>query len=329
MRSRRHELAAWACTLIAAAVLGGEVYAQRHNTLRENGRWTSAKAALGKGVMGAAAYMTTRVALAERRLDLGAWWGFQEILYREPVELERADFDLSVPDGAYVIVVAEAGETGFLGIRLSRRADHPSIVFQADGSGRFLAQRPLEVALAGRDRHHVGLASGADGVTLDVDGRAVPVRPEPLRPGRFGFRGGCASAAVDDVVIRARGAAGPIHERFGPAAGRRTAVPAAAALAGLVNLLLGAAIRRREERWLLVLALANGAAAVAFAVVLVLDARWLAGRYPLPTERVDERGFENRLEDAPAVRERLRRTYPTPTPAGTVRVLFQIGRAHV
>jgi hypothetical protein len=110
LRSRRHELAAWACTLIAAAVLGGEVYAQRHNTLRENGRWTSAKAALGRGVMGAAAYMTTRVALAERRLDLGAWWGFQEILYREPVELERADFDLSVPDGAYVIVVAEAGE---------------------------------------------------------------------------------------------------------------------------------------------------------------------------------------------------------------------------
>ncbi len=52
-------------------------------SLYDKGVWTSTKTNLEKGVIGAAGFMVTKVAVAGNNLNLGAWNGFQEIIFRK------------------------------------------------------------------------------------------------------------------------------------------------------------------------------------------------------------------------------------------------------
>ena len=61
------------------------IYLHGHNTLAESGRWLSTKPTLEKGLMGAFSFLTERQTLAQDRLNLDAWHGFNEVTYAEPL----------------------------------------------------------------------------------------------------------------------------------------------------------------------------------------------------------------------------------------------------
>ena len=85
---------------LCATTLLAETWANRHDTLARNGRWISGKVGLARGVMGAVAFMTTRRPLSRNRLDLGSYFGFQEVLYSEPLDLAEIAFDFELIHGA-------------------------------------------------------------------------------------------------------------------------------------------------------------------------------------------------------------------------------------
>ena len=66
---------------IVTGSLAAATYALHQNTLEPHPEWVSTKADLDRGVMGAVAFVNGNQALARNQLNLGAWFGYQEVLY--------------------------------------------------------------------------------------------------------------------------------------------------------------------------------------------------------------------------------------------------------
>lgn len=187
-----------ALLLIAACVAGTQAWASAFNTLHRSGAWTSGKIGLAVPVMGAAAAWVTRPALAGRRLDLGSWYGHQQVAWSREVSLDRLSFTAEIPDGAYLDVWFDDGLRH--GVRLSRDPHRPSGTWTMEDR-QFTGFVPLGVSVPARSEPALEfwetrrLRLGDTDLSLPGDGP----------PHAFGFRGGLESAWVDDVTFVSRG----------------------------------------------------------------------------------------------------------------------------
>lgn len=179
------------------------LHASLSNTLLENGRWSSTKATLGRKVMGARNYVNSRQTLADEKLDLGRWHGYQEVLLDEPLSLRSFGFDFRLDPDTYLVFWFDRSAQRSLGLRLSLHPHHPSIRFRADRDGAFLERHPLagDLLIAGQWSRLEGrladhqLVVTLDGVEFD---RFAVASDAPWRPG---FRGSEKAVLVDNVLF--------------------------------------------------------------------------------------------------------------------------------
>jgi len=310
-----------AVAVLAVAWAAAELRTSLTNTLRANGRWIATKATLGRAVMGASTYANSRQTLAGGVLDLGRWFGYQEVLYRDPVALLGLRARVRLDAQAWLCVVFDGTEEGFGGVRLSRARAFPSLSFEAGPQGDFRSTRPLAVpARALRDWIELDLELAPDELVLSVDGRELARVPRAAAgPGRFGFRCGARAAYVDAVT--ARWAGGGLREDFRDARAFAVTLVLAAALLSLLAGLGLAVLRRSRSRprvlalWTLVV---SSAVLAAPATVLVYRARF-AHSYPRGKDR-DELAWVDGA--AREILAEVRARHAPRAAEGTVRVLF-------
>jgi len=190
--------------LLVASQVATVTFQLYTNTLSRHPEWQSTKSTLKRGVTGAIAYTVTAPALGRNRLNLGAWHGFQEVTYREPLRLAAMEASVRFEPEGYVNVLYGIDSTGFSGIRLSDRADLPAIQFRATAAGAFVTADTLDVSVrAAPDAWHlVELRFTPSGTTIGVNGREAGRFSAVSGLQRVGFRGGQRNAWVDDVVLR-------------------------------------------------------------------------------------------------------------------------------
>jgi lysophospholipase L1-like esterase len=187
-----------------------------HNTLHENGNWVSSKMNLEKGVMGAQAFFFQHQSLARGRLNLGAWHGFQEVLFKEKLDVREIEFDFNLGWNSYLNLIIDKHEDGFSGIRLSANRHFESTFFAASDIGDFTERRPLAISTL-RDNlwHQVRLHFGEGTVSVFIDGEELGSFSVDLTEKRqIGFRGGLRKALVDNVVIRQHSSNPTVYESF-------------------------------------------------------------------------------------------------------------------
>lgn len=266
---------------VAVVGVGAHVYAWYTNSLEGSGRWIASKDRLERRVMGSSAFATSHHTLAEQRLDLGRWFGFQEVLLAEPVAARAVAFDFQPAPGSYLAFLYALGPEGAAGLRLSAAERFPSGRFRLDAEGAFLDFEPLpELSVVGGAWSHLALEFGPEGARAALDGAApLPIAAAPERQ-RFGFRSGLEPVLIDDVEVRCDGAGG-FHETFFNAAGFALGL---SVLAGVLVLDLGVwrLVRRHGLSGRRTVALALGGAVSCLAAALgafLLQGAW-AGRYP-------------------------------------------------
>ena len=71
---------------ILPALVLAETYLLSRNTLENNSRWLSTKATFEVPPIGAEAFVAEPQALARGRLDLSAFHGFQEVLFKKRLD---------------------------------------------------------------------------------------------------------------------------------------------------------------------------------------------------------------------------------------------------
>jgi lysophospholipase L1-like esterase len=328
--ARKPLLAALALQLGLALVLARVVGASRQS-LERDGHWVSTKATLERGVIGAQEFLRGRQATAGQRLNLGAWHGYQEVVYREPIDPVEIACSIVLHGKAHASVVFDRTPAGFAGMRLSADPDRPSMLFRASPQGEFLERAPLGLPpLAAHQPHEVKVEFGEGTVSLTLDGRRLGPWPAAVTvPHQVGFRGGGRMAVVDDVVIRTRGAdplapTASVYASF-DADGDRRLLPGLLILVLLANAVpLGVGWQRGPEAFrhgLLGSIVANATLTVLAAGLLAfLSLR--AGHYPAADQslRAGEQAWTRSTADD--IRADIRRRYPAPPAAGTTRLLF-------
>lgn len=300
---RRHagSAAFLAVMLLASSAPWSEYWCAHHNTLHETARWRTSKTECRKGLIGGATSRLTRVMLHRNRLDLSAWFGYQEVYLAEPLAVTSARFSFRLVDDAHVSVLFDGGGPHFQqlhGFRLSRRAESPSMALATGEKRLFTSTRAFDVPLG--DGWHEAEVQVADReLSLAVDGveRARLAVPAAARR-RIGFRGGAAEALVDDVVVHHRAGGGPavIVEAFDRADLRPTAhgVGVVLAAALLLAVCAGARACRRRPRLALLLACAvTTSAGLLGWALFTLDHWWLSSRYPKNVLAIPE--YENTM----------------------------------
>jgi len=232
--------------------VAARVWFAEHHTLHANGRWISTKTTLDRGLLGAFAYLTERQALAGGRLDLAAWHGFNEVIYKDEIDAPCSiEFDFSVGKGAYLVAILNRDASGAgTGLRLSASSRYPSAFLRFSADGAFVAKRRFTAPkLSDATTHHALITVAGDELLLAVDGRALGSFAERmLARQRFGFRGGYEHALVDNVVVTLADGR-RIIERFDAPPMASRVVPIAAGLGAVAAPLLFLLLRgwRRDD----------------------------------------------------------------------------------
>ena len=127
--------------LLAQALLGyvgARAYLTDRNTLAANGRWSSTKTELERGLLGAWGFVHERQSLSGGRLNLGAWHGFQEVLWKDEIEeLRSLEFDFELTRRGWIGAVLgrrEGGES-FHVVRFGGARNHASALLEAQPEG--------------------------------------------------------------------------------------------------------------------------------------------------------------------------------------------------
>jgi lysophospholipase L1-like esterase len=301
-------------------------------TLAGSGHWVSTKATLARPVMGAQSFLRGRQAVERRRLNLGAWFGYQEVLYHRPVAAREIEYELLLYPEAYACLVFDVTERGFAGARLSLSERFPSQFFTASSIGEFTSRAPLSPpALRPRDWSRVRAVFARDGLTLHVDGREAGRFRLPLtREQVFGFRGGRRISLVRDVVVRPEGA-DPLRPGFtrhesllGLGAWGRAALAFLAVVAanGWAYRVARRVWPARPARSLALGTILTNGVGTALALLLLAYFALTAARYPALDRALRASEREWREATAEDVRREIRRRYGAPAPPGTKRVLF-------
>jgi len=244
MRTRELAISAVAVSVVAA-VFGTWLHGVRH-TLDHLPAWSSSKLDLERGAMGAVAYVTTPVALANERLNLGPWHGFQEVTTTATHEVTGLSARVWISPGGRLDVLYAVGEWGKLGVRLSRQETYSSRTFTARPGGGFEATEALSPPPLGDDPVALELSPEGSQLAIRLDGVAIGHAPMPP-PGahRLGFRGSLADVFVDDVVVQ-RADGSTWSERFEPTESRLLIIVGwFAALSLLFAILVRWLVRRR------------------------------------------------------------------------------------
>lgn len=312
-------LAAVVAVQLVLALVLARGWATLHDSLERTGRWSATKTDVEMRLMGARAFFTSRRTLASERLNLARWHGFQEVLAREPLPLERLACKVSFGADAWVcLLVEEAGGT-FAGLRLSAHPRYPSQWLRADAVGAFLEVEPLALPTLEPDRvRRVALRVAPGHLAAELDGRPLGTfAARPADPARYGFRGGARPLWIDDVEARARDGR-VLREDF--AAGRLFAAALVVALLGCLVVDLAAwRLLRAGPRAVRRAVGALAGLALLAAGVLVVDRVVLAKDYPEPDADAERAFVQQELEVVDAA---LRERFPGPRqPDGPRRVL--------
>ena len=211
--------------------------ANQENTLHRNGNWYNTKLLLEKRLAGTGAFMVTGKALSKDRLDLGAWCGFQEVVYQEPLAVAQIQFDAALPDErSYLVFYFSHTASGSAGIRISRSPKFPSLFFEADSLGAFQTRQALDIA-SPDDRWHkytVTFDKQRQNAGIAIDGEEVcELAYAPPEKQSVGFRNGHFSVLIDNVHIATLSSSAAFQDSFELSRTFPVHIPIVAVLLGL------------------------------------------------------------------------------------------------
>ncbi|MBU0503568.1 MAG: SGNH/GDSL hydrolase family protein [Candidatus Omnitrophica bacterium] len=174
------------------------------------------KTELKNYVMGSKEYLLGTQALAQCHLNLGAWHGFQEVIYKNKIDPRAIEFRFLLRGSSYLYFIFHKSDEKFSGVRISRNGLYKSIYFNAYSNGEFIDKTELLTDNLGEGRwNNAKLVFQNEGASFYINNKLIGFFKEDLS-GRqsFGFRAGARRTLVDDLLIKQNDSREPIRDSF-------------------------------------------------------------------------------------------------------------------
>lgn len=190
-------------SLLTALVFEKLVSLQNH-TLANTGVWQSNKRldVMPFGLMGAEEYFTDRHALLGERLNLGAWFGYQDVQYREGIDgFETLNARVELDADSYLWSYLSCNDAECTALRMSTTPEFKSGIYLVKKSGEMTKVAAGEILEPGA--HRIGLVADSNRMhAVSIDGRMVHnVKYGEGTSAVLRFRGSEKPVAVSDIEV--------------------------------------------------------------------------------------------------------------------------------
>lgn len=235
---------------IFIACVISEIYGLLNNTLENNGRWYASKDLMKYYVMGSGQFLKKTQALARCRLDLGAWHGHQEVIYKKNINPQEIEFRFMLKENSYLYFIFNKDDDNFSGIRVSRNLLYKNIYFTADRYAKFIGKSEISVKnLKNNKWNRANIIFGKEDVSLFINHMLVGVFKEDFKEKQsFGFRSGAQSVFIDDILIKQKDSPRLIRESFHNNKYSACFFIAVLAILGLINLISFLLLKEKTVR---------------------------------------------------------------------------------
>ena len=186
------------------------------NTLENNSNWHSSKLYLQEGVMGSNAFYENTQALDKEKLNLGAWHGFQEVMYVDQVNPRYVDFDFLLTKDSYFYFIFNKNMNVFSAIRISNNSLLPNQFVKSLVSGEFIKTKDIDIPNLKHDEwNHASIIFNNDHITLQINQDfSIDVKVNIFEEQLIGFRGSLQNSFIDNISINNRASSKIINENF-------------------------------------------------------------------------------------------------------------------
>lgn len=172
------------------------------NSLYLNNDWIVQKRLLTMTVMGADDFLLSRIPLAQNKLNLGSYYGFQEVFTRKELNLHKVDLRFKIENNSYLDLLYNQQGSELQGLRLSRLATSPATSFTANSQGAFIESHPQQLALLDSGWHTAELKNENQKISLILDGKNFILdKTLTLGKGFVGLRSGLYGAQIDHISM--------------------------------------------------------------------------------------------------------------------------------
>jgi len=191
---------------LASCLLAFRIFGQLNNSLARNSQWTSTKIGLEKSVNGAYEYFYWLQALAHEKLNLGAWYGYQELITKKPLNVGRISADFSLTPNSYVDIVYNKNPLSYYTLRISNNSLFPSALIRLKNTGEYESVTLIDTSKINLDNWHrldLNFDFQKSLVTISLDRQnlgelSIPVFTQPIS---VGLRGSHEPSYVDNFTI--------------------------------------------------------------------------------------------------------------------------------
>lgn len=303
----------WVVVIVVAAVIAANIIRLQTNLLYRNTYWVSKKASLRKGVAGSVAYIVTPLALADGRLNLGVWSGYQEVLTKDTLSLSSAQFKFYLNENAYINFLFDGDEEGFSGIRLSNNNLFKNMTFVVDSEGKFLQKTPFAIGVVQSKRwNELKMVFFRNRYTAYLNDEYLGSGVYKKTEQRIGFRGGMAKTLIDDVVLNFQDPRREVYESFNNTSAFSIALVIALVILIGLNCMFFFWFRAKERKDFPYSEIIKWNVSLALSLIIVNIYVWYSsGRYPLNYHLINWRGFESTSDNQQTVVDTIARAYGT------------------
>ncbi len=189
--------------LLPCAVLAMFVVLYSQNSLFLNNNWYVQKRIVQMALIGGDEFLLTRIPLAQNILNLGSYFGFQEIILRDKLNPKEIQFYFKIEEDSYLDLTYNRNGSQYAGLRLSSSGDFSSISFTSTTEGRFLFSAAIPPPTLSPGWHKVSIKNSEVGLLLVIDEKAhlIPTAAQ-FSSGSIGFRSGMRGAKIDNIAIQ-------------------------------------------------------------------------------------------------------------------------------
>ncbi len=194
--------------VLFSAFLSTQIIIHSTKTFEKNGHWLSGKLLLASsiGLMGSNFFASDRVSLNGESLHLGAWHGYQEVIYARPIEPQEITANLTLEKDGYVYILYSTTDFEFSGVRLSRNLKFPGAALEVDSDDHFRVVNPIDGLQISKDSVQLKLKFTGESVSVFVDELlATTLRSGSLTSKTLRLRGGKIDASFKNIVILEKG----------------------------------------------------------------------------------------------------------------------------
>lgn len=194
-------------SVVLSSILA-QVICLSKNTLMLNDQWILTKMEMEMIVMGNNQFYGYRSALAGNQLNLGEWYGNQEVVTKKEFAPDQITINARLAKYSFIMIGFGPRLGPRKGVIISRIPDFPSAFVELRRDGGFVSKEVAPIHWDSGKRFTLKVQSGKiPGETIVLlDDLIVARKPNfPITPGPISLRGGAARSVIDSVEVQSLG----------------------------------------------------------------------------------------------------------------------------